>query len=231
MYLDYHNIIIVELKMLNIIDIDFQIQWRIKNAADYLFNIRDPISTVKLASESAMREVIGRTTLEEALTIKRQQVQEETKLLLQEILDEYGAGVSIAEIQLQNVDPPQQVIDAFNDVQRAKQDQERSVNEANQYANEIIPNAKGQAQKMIQEAAAYKEKVVKEAEGEAERFLSVLETYASAKEVTTRRLYLERMQEVLKNSEMVILDTGKAGPGVLPYLPLPELQKRIKGDN
>jgi len=215
----------------NIIDIDFQIQWRIKNAADYLFNIRDPISTVKLASESAMREVIGRTTLEEALTIKRQQVQAETKLLLQEILDEYGAGVSIAEIQLQNVDPPQQVIDAFNDVQRAKQDQERSVNEANQYANEIIPNAKGQAQKMIQEAAAYKEKVVKEAEGEAERFLSVLETYASAKEVTTRRLYLERMQEVLKNSEMVILDTGKAGPGVLPYLPLPELQKRIKGDN
>jgi len=214
----------------NIIDIDFQIQWRIKNASDYLFNIRDPMSTIKLAAESAMREVIGRTPLEEALTVKRQQVQSETKRLLQLILDEYGAGVAIAEIQLQNVDPPQPVIDAFNDVQRAKQDQERAVNEANQYANEIIPNAKGQAQKMIQAATAYKEKVVKEADGEARRFLSVYETYIAAKDVTTRRLYLERMQDILKNSEKVIIDTGKNGPGVLPYLPLPELQKRTKGE-
>ncbi|MDD9876167.1 MAG: FtsH protease activity modulator HflK [Magnetovibrio sp.] len=210
----------------NIIDIDFVVQWRIKNAADFLFNIRDPESTVKIAAESAMREVIGQTTLEEAITIKRQQVQQESKVLLQKILDQYKAGVSVAEIQLQKADPPQEVIDAFHDVQRAKQDQERSVNEATAYKNDIVPRAKGQAQKMLQDAEAYKQRVVKEAEGEAKRFLSVYHTYLGAKDVTTRRLFLERMQDVLKKSEKVIVDKGQGGSGVVPYLPLPELKKR-----
>jgi len=214
----------------NIIDIDFVVQWRIKNAADFLFNIRDPETTVKIAAESAMREVIGQTTLEEAITSKRQQVQQESKVLLQKILDQYGAGVSVAEIQMQKADPPQEVIDAFHDVQRAKQDQERSVNEATAYKNDIVPRAKGQAQKMLQDAEAYKERVIKEAQGEAARFLSVFTTYLDAKDVTTRRLFLETMQNVLKKSEKVIIDKGEGGgQGVVPYLPLPELKKRATG--
>ncbi|MCB2099850.1 MAG: FtsH protease activity modulator HflK [Rhodobacterales bacterium] len=214
----------------NIIDIDFVVQWRIKSAADYLFHIRDPETTIKAAAESAMREVIGQTPLEEALTVKRQQVQDRALQLLQQILDDYGAGVSIAGVQLQKVDPPAQVIDAFNDVQRAKQDQERSINEANAYRNNIVPRASGEAEKMIQDATAYKERVVKEAEGEAKRFLSVYDTYKAAKDVTTKRLYLERMQEVLGKADKVIIDdkTG-GGAGVVPYLPLPELKKRSGG--
>jgi modulator of FtsH protease HflK len=213
----------------NIIDIDFVVQWRIKNAAEFLFNIRDPGLTIKLASESSMREVIGQTPLEDALTIKRQEVQQQAKILLQQILDDYKAGISIAEIQLLKVDPPKEVIDAFNDVQRAKQDQERSTNEANTYKNDIVPRAKGEAQKMIQAASAYKEKVVKDADGEAKRFLSVYESYLTAKDVTTRRLFLERMQDIFSKSEKVIVDKGQGGQGVIPYLPLPELKKRSGG--
>jgi len=209
----------------NIIDVDFVVQWRIKNAADYLFNIRNPDATVKLAAESAIREVIGQTTLEDALTVKRGEVEAKTKELLQSILDSYGAGVFIVEIKQQKVDPPSEVIDAFNDVQRAKQDQERSVNEAVAYRNDIVPRAKGEAARMIQEALAYKEKVTKEAEGEAERFLSVYEAYKTGKQVTIERLYIERMQSVLQNSEKIILD-NKGGTGVVPYLPLPELNKK-----
>lgn len=208
----------------NIIDIDFVVQWRIKNAADFLFKIREPAATVKIAAESAVREVIGQTPLEEAIARRRGEVEIKTRELLQQILDSYGAGVFIADVKLQKVDPPAEVIDAFNDVQRAKQDQERSINEANAYLNDILPKAKGQAEKMTQEASAYKEKVTKEADGEAKRFLSVYETYKTAKDVTTRRLYLERMQEVLKNSDKVIIDKG--GAGVVPYLPLPEIHKR-----
>lgn len=209
----------------NIIDIDFVVQWRIKNAADYLFNIRDPENTIKIAAESSMREVIGRTPLESALTRERQQVQDKTRALLQEILDEYGAGVAIVGLQLQNADPPKEVIDAFNDVQRAKQDQERSINEANAYSNNIVPRAKGEAQKMIQEAEAYKEQVIKEAEGEAQRFLSVYDSYKGSKDVTRLRLYLERMQEILSGSDKIILDQKDGGQGVVPYLPLNELKK------
>ncbi|MDA0306528.1 MAG: FtsH protease activity modulator HflK [Proteobacteria bacterium] len=210
----------------NIIDIDFVVQWRIKNAADYLFNIRDPEGTVKIVAESAMREIIGQTGLEDATTGKRQQVQQQSRALLQSILDEYGTGVAIAEVQLLKSDPPAEVIDAFHDVQRARQDQERSINEAQAYKNDIVPKAKGKSQTMIQAASAYKEKVTKEADGEAQRFLSVYNTYKNAKDVTTRRLFLERMQQVLKDSDKVIIDKGQGGPGVVPYLPLPELQKR-----
>ena len=214
----------------NIIDINFVVQWRIKSAADFLFNIRNPEATIKIAAESAMREVIGQTTLDDATTGKRQQVQQRSKILLQKILDDYGAGVVIAEVQLQKADPPAEVIDAFHDVQRARQDQERAVNEAKAYKNDIVPRAKGKAQTIIQGASAYKEKIVMEADGEAKRFLSVYETYKMAKEVTVRRLFLERMQEVFKNSEKVIIDKGQGGTGVVPYLPLPELRKRQKGE-
>jgi membrane protease subunit HflK len=213
----------------NIIDIDYQVQWRIKNAAEFLFNIRNPSETVKLASESAIREIVGQTTLEDALAKQRQQVESKTHEVLQKILDSYGAGVFIASVKLQKVEPPKQVIDAFNDVQRAKQDRERQQNEAQAYANDIIPKAKGEAVRMIQEATAYNEKLTREAEGEAKRFLSVYEAYKGGKQVTRSRLYLERMQQVLKDSEKVIIDKGQGGPGVVPYLPLPEIKKRSGG--
>ena len=209
----------------NIIDIDFVVQWRIKNAKNFLFNIRDPQATAKIAAESAIREVVGQNTLEDALAKRRQHVETQTKILLQTILDNYSAGIFVTEVKMQKVEPPQPVIDAFNDVQRAKQDKERQQNEADAYSNDIIPKAKGEAQRVIQEATAYREKLVKEAEGEAKRFISVYNAYQGGKEVTIQRLFLERMQDVFKDSEKIIIDS-KGGQGVVPYLPLPEIKKR-----
>jgi membrane protease subunit HflK len=211
----------------NIIDVDFTVQWKVKDAGDYLFNIRDPEATVKLASESAMREVIGQTDLEKALTSERASVADLTRELLQDILDSYKSGITVIQVQFLKGEPPAQVIDAFNDVQSARQDLDRLKNEAQAYANKIVPTAEGQAAKMLQQAEAYKEQVTKEAEGEAKRFLSVYESYKAAKGVTTQRLYLEAMEEIMKNSNKVILD--KDGGGVVPYLALPELQKKAGG--
>ena len=213
----------------NIIDIDFVVQWRIKNAPNFLFNIRDPQSTVKLAAESSIREIVGQTPLEEVLATKRTEVESRTREVLQRIMDDYKAGVFIADVKMQKVDPPQRVIDAFNDVQRARQDKEREQNQAEKYRNDIVPKAKGEASKMKEDAKAYRERLIKEAEGEAKRFLSVYEAYKTGKDVTTRRLYLERMQDVLSRSEKVIIDKGQGGAGVVPYLPLPELRKRSQG--
>ena len=210
----------------NIIDIDFVVQWRIKSARDFLFNIRDPAATVKLAAESAIREVVGQTSLEDALAGKRTEVETKTKDLLLQILDSYGAGVDVVDIKMQKVEPPKAVIDAFDDVQRAKQDKEREQNEADAYANDILPKAQGESARLIQEATAYREQLIKEAEGEAKRFLSVFEAYKGNKAVTTKRLYLERMQDVLKNASKIIIDSSGGGQGVVPYLPLPEIQKR-----
>lgn len=212
----------------NIIDIDFVVQWRISSARNFLFNIRDPAATVKLAAESSIREIVGQIPLEEALVTKRKEVETKTKDLLQQILNSYGAGVDLVDIKMQKVEPPKAVIDAFDDVQRAKQDQEREQNEADAYANDILPKAQGEAARLVQEATAYREQLIKEAEGEAKRFLSVYEAYKGNKAVTTKRLYLERMQEVLKYSDKIIIDTSKGGQGVVPYLPLPEIQKRSK---
>jgi len=211
----------------NIVDLDFVVQWKIKNAADYLFNIRNPEETVKVAAESAMREVIGQRPLDDALTQKKVEIEVATEELLQRILDDYGSGVLIDDLKLQQADPPQDVIDAFNDVQRARQDQDRFINEATAYSNDILPRARGEAQRMIEEARAYKSKVVAEAEGEAQRFISVMTAYRGNPEVTKRRLYLERMQDILQRSDKIIIDqTGSAGgTGVVPYLPLNELRK------
>ncbi len=208
----------------NIIDIDFVVQWRIGKPRDFLYNIRDPQQTIKRGAESSIREIVGQTPLEEALATQRQEVEVRTKDVLQRILDDYKAGVIIAEVKLQKVDPPQKVIDAFNDVQRARQDKERQENEANAYRNDILPKAQGEAERLRAGAKAYREQLIKEADGEAKRFISVYDAYRGGREVTLRRLYLERMQEVLKNSEKVIIDKGQGG--VVPYLPLPELRKR-----
>ena len=212
----------------NIFDVDFRVQWKVKDAGNFLFNIRDPESTVKLAAESAMREVIGQTTLQNAMTTERQQVANRARDLLQAILDSYNSGISVIEVQFLKGDPPAQVIDAFNDVQSARQDLDRLKNEAEAYANKIVPTAEGEAAKMLQQAEAYKEQVIKQAEGEAKRFLAVYETYKAAKDVTTQRLYLEAMEEIMKNSNKVILDKD-GGSGVVPYLPLPELKKNSGG--
>lgn len=211
----------------NIIDIDFAVLWQIKDAGQYLFKIRDPEMTVKKAAESAMREVIGRTDIQPALTEARQQIETSTRQLLQGMLDEYQAGIEILQVQLQKVDPPSAVIDAFNDVQRARADRERLSNEAEAYRNDISPRARGEAERLIQEASAYREQVVSLAQGDAQRFLSVYDAYMTAPDVTTRRLYTETMEEVLRGTNKIIVDGSvNNGQGIIPYLPLNELQRQ-----
>ena len=209
----------------NIIDIDFTVFWVIKDAGEYLFKIRDPEATVKKAAESAMREVIGRTDLQPALTEARQQTETSTRDLLQAMLDEYEAGIEITQVQLQQADPPAPVIDAFNDVQRARADRERARNEAEAYRNDIIPRARGEAERLIQEASAYREEVVSLAQGDAERFLKVYDAFLQAKDVTAKRMYLETMEEILRGTQKVIIDgDAQGGQGVVPYLPLNQLR-------
>jgi membrane protease subunit HflK len=207
----------------NIIDIEFTVQWKISNAGKYLFEIRDPESTVKLAAESAMREIIGQNDLQPSLTEARGDVEIQTKNLLQAVLNEYNSGIEITELKLQDVQPPAQVIDAFDDVQRAQQDRDRQRNEADSYRNDILPRARGEAQRVIQDANAYKERLVNEADGEAQRFLSVYQAYLQNPEVTRRRMYLETMQKVFSEADKVIL--GDNTGGVVPYLPLNELRR------
>ncbi|SDE71494.1 FtsH protease activity modulator HflK [Rhodospira trueperi] len=213
----------------NIIDIDFSVVWVIDDAADFLFNLRDPGEAVQLAAESAMREVIGQTPIQVALTEGRQQVEDKTKETLQQLLDDYEAGIQIRRVQLLKVDPPAEVVDAFNDVQRARADRERLRNEAEAYRNSIIPQARGQAEQLTQEAEAYREEIVNRAEGDAARFDSVYQAYSAAKDVTVKRIYLETMEEVLSNVNKVIIGT-EGGSGVVPYLPLPELRNRLEQD-
>jgi membrane protease subunit HflK len=209
----------------NIVDIQFVVQWRISDAGDYLFNMRDPEATVKVAAESALRETVGGNPLTAVITNQRDQLAQQAREHLQGIMDSYNAGVTILDLRIQKADPPKEVIDAFNDVQRAKQDAERLENEALAYRNDIIPRAKGDAARLVQNATAEKEKLVKEAEGQAARFTAFYQTYVANKDITARRMYLEAMQEVLSKSDKIIMDS-KGGTGVVPYLPLPEIQKR-----
>ncbi|MGF1629712.1 MAG: FtsH protease activity modulator HflK [Kiloniellaceae bacterium] len=208
----------------NIIDIDFTVQWKIADAGQYLFNIREPEATVKIAAESAMREIIGRTDIQPALTEARGTVEAEARSLLQLTLNEYEAGIEITELALQDVQPPGAVIDAFNDVLRAQQDRDRARNEADRYRNDILPRARGEALRVVQGAEAYKEQLENEAEGDAQRFLSVYRAYQQNPDVTRRRMYLETMQEVLSRTDKVILDS-QTGGGAIPYLPLNELRR------
>ncbi|MBF0356783.1 MAG: FtsH protease activity modulator HflK [Alphaproteobacteria bacterium] len=213
----------------NIVDIDFIVLWKIKDAGQFLFKVRDPQGTVKVAAESAMRDVIGKTPIQMALTEGRKLIEQQTLTLLQQMLDTYETGVEILEVQMQKADPPAQVVDAFNDVQRAKADRERLSNEAEAYRNDIIPKARGEAEKLIQESQAYKEQVVNIAEGEAKRFIAVHTSYAKAPDVISRRFYYETIEQVLKGTHKVIIDPQAAKSGVLPYMPLSEL--RPKSEN
>ena len=209
----------------NIADVGFTVLYKIKDAGFFLFKMRNPESTVKDMSESVMREIVGQRDLQFLLTEGRQEVEQVVRNLLQEILDSYESGILIQSIQLQSIDPPDQVIDSFDEVQRAKQDKERLVNEANSYLNKIVPNARGEAAKLVEEARAYREQVVKQAEGVAQNFIDVYNSYKDAKDVTKRRIYLETLGVVLNGKNKLILDNNGTGQGVVPYLPLNELIK------
>ncbi len=208
----------------NIVDIDFVVFWQINDAPDFLFNIQYPEGTVKAVAESAMREIVGQSDIEPILTAARAETETKVQALIQRILDGYGAGILIRQVQLQKVDPPAQVIDAFRDVQAARADQERLQNEAQTYANRVIPEARGEAERILQNAQGYRDRVIAEAKGQAARFEDVLDEYQKAPDVTRRRIFIETMQEVLSNTDKIIIDE-KSG-GVVPYLPLSELQRR-----
>jgi len=211
----------------NIVDISFIVQYKIKNVENYLFNIANATKTVRDAAESAIREVIGRTSIDDVLTTKKAEVEVETQILIQSILDGYAAGISISTIKLQDVQPPERVIKEFKDVASAREDKERAKNEAQAYANDIIPNARGEGKKMVLDAEAYANEVVERAKGEASRFDSLLAAYRQAPEVTRKRLYFETMQDVLAKADKVIVD-GSVAKNVLPFLPLGGASNKVE---
>jgi membrane protease subunit HflK len=210
----------------NIVDVDFSVFWVVKTVGvrDFLFNIQMPEGTVKAVAESAMREIIGRSDIQPILTGARQTIETQVQELMQKILNDYGAGIQVSQVQLQKVDPPSQVIDSFRDVQAARADLERAQNEAQTYANRVVPEARGRASQITQSAEGYKLQTVAEATGQTARFISVYEEYKKAPEVTRQRLYLETMERLFGSTNNIILDAGP-GNNVVPYLPLDQLTR------
>lgn len=208
----------------DIVDVPFEVQWFVGDVKNFLFNLRDPEGTVRSAAESAMREVIGRTPISEAISVGKQKIQQEAKDLLQEILDSYGAGVTIEALELRKVKYPAPVRPAFTDVQNAKTEADTAIKRAEAYRNDILPRARGDAARLVEDALAYKEQVVSKAKGEAGRFDNIYDEYKRAPYVTRHRMYLEMMEEVLEDMPKFVLD-GKTGNGVVPYLPLNELKR------
>lgn len=217
----------------NIVDVDFSVLWKVKptGVGEFLFNIQNPEGTVKAVAESAMREVIGRSEIQPILTGARQTTETAVQDLMQKTLDHYGAGVIVQQVQLQKVDPPAQVIDAFRDVQAARADLERAVNESQTYANRVLPEARGRVAQITQAAEAYRQQTVAEATGQTSRFLKIYEQYKKAPNVTRERMYLETMERVLGGTDKIILDSGGTGSGVVPYLPLNELARPAQPRN
>jgi modulator of FtsH protease HflK len=209
----------------NIVDVDFSVFWLVKpdGVGNYLFNIQQPEGTVKAVAESAMREVVGHSEIEPILTGARASTETAVQDLMQKTLDNYGAGIQITQVQLQKVDPPAQVIDSFRDVQAARSDAERAQNEAQTYANRVVPEARGRAAQITQAAEAYKSQTVAEATGASARFLKVYDEYKKAPDVTRQRMYLETMERLFGGTDKIILDSG--ANGVVPYLPLNELMR------
>ena len=205
----------------NIIDIEFAVQYKIKNAAQYLFNVREPETTIGQATESAVREVVGKSTMDFALTEGRNEVANNARDLLQAILDRYSSGVHVVAVETQKAQPPEEVKSAFDDAVKAREDEQRFKNEAEAYANDVIPRARGAAARLIQEAEGYKAATIARAEGDARRFTSIAAEYAKAPAVTRERLYLETMEQVYSNTTKIFVDQ-KAGNNLL-YLPLDKL--------
>jgi membrane protease subunit HflK len=212
----------------NIVDVDFSVFYVVKAAgvSDYLFKIQNPDSTLKAVAESAMREIIGRSNIQPILTGARQNIETAVQELMQQTLDNYQAGLQVTQVQMQKVDPPAQVIDAFRDVQAARADLERAQNEAQTYANRVVPEARGRVAQILQNAEAYKEQTVAEATGQTSRFLKIYEEYKKAPDVTRQRIYLETMERLLGGTDKIILDSNAGNNGgVVPYLPLGELNR------
>lgn len=215
----------------NIVEVEFSILYSVSKPKDFLFNVKDPEGIVREIGESAMREVVGRRPAQDIFRDDRQGISEEVRKIVQATLEAYGAGIAIRALNIEDVAPPPKVADAFDEVQRAEQDEDKFQEQANRYRNQALGQARGESAQISEDAAAYKNRVVEEAKGEAQRFLSVYEQYAKAPEVTRKRLFLETMEAVLKDSNKVIMESGGAGgTGVVPYLPLPEISKRSKGD-
>ena len=218
----------------NIVDVNFNVFWNVKDAPAFLFNVRhpndnDPNANVKAVAESAMREVIGQNEIQPILTKSRQDVEEAVKTVIQRILDSYNAGIFITQVNLQKVDPPQEVIASFRDVQAARSDQEQKRNIAESYANSVVPVARGEAQKILQAAQGYREQTVAESKGRTERFLKIYDEYVKAPDVTRRRMYIETMERVLGGMDKIIIDDKAAASGVVPYLPLGDLSRGQTG--
>ncbi len=211
----------------NIVKLEFIVQYRVKpepNAAmDFLFNVRDPRSTLRVAAEAAMRQVVGSNKIDDALTDERERIQFEAQEMMQLILDDYRSGIDVVTVQLQDVQPPDEVSDAFKDVISAEQDKERMINEARGYANDVVPKARGQAARLINEADGYRQAKIQRATGESERFLALYEEYAKAQNITRTRLYLEAMEEILPGVDKVLIDESVSQ--VVPYLPLDRVTK------
>lgn len=206
----------------NIVSCQFIVQFRISDPYQYLFRVKDPEKAVKNAAEAALREVVGKKTIDEVLTTGRAEVQEETKNLIQEILNRYEAGVRVIAVQLQDVQPPQEVVAAFKDVASAREDKVRFVNEAEAYRNQILPQARGEAARILQEAEAYRETIIRKAEGEAARFLAVLKEYELSPEITRERLRLETLGKVFPKVKKFVFDEETTARETLKFLPLLE---------
>lgn len=211
----------------NIADVQFSVLWQVENPVDFLYNVREPEDLVRRTAESAMREVVGRRPVQDIFRDDQAGILAEVQSITQNVLNGYGAGVTVNQVTFDNAQPPAEVADAFNDVQRAEQDEDRLQEEARSYANTLLGNARGESSKIREAAAAYKQQVTLEAEGEAARFVSVYNEYVNNPEVTRKRLYLETMEQVLGGANKVIMEPGASGSGVVPYLPLPEVQSRV----
>jgi membrane protease subunit HflK len=210
----------------NIADVQFSVLWQVQDPVKFLYNVREPEDLVRRTAESAMREVVGRRPVQDIFRDDQAGILAEVQTITQEVLERYGAGVTINQVTFDNAQPPKEVADAFNDVQRAEQDEDRLQEEARTYSNTLLGNARGEAAKIREDAAAYKQQVTLEAEGEAARFVSVYNEYVNNPDVTRKRLYLETMEQVLGGANKVIMEPGATGSGVVPYLPLPEVQSR-----
>lgn len=206
----------------NIVSAESIVQYKIKNAADYLFNIIEPEQTVRNAAEAALRQVIGSRKIDDALTEGKYEIQEETKLLIQQLLDAYQSGILVTAVQLQDVNPPEEVSSAFKDVASAKEDKSKFINEAQGYRNDLIPNARGEAAKIVKEAEGYKVERIKKAEGDIAKFNQILAEYQKGKEVTKYRLYIETMESILPNMKKYIMEAGENNDSILKFLPLAE---------
>jgi membrane protease subunit HflK len=213
----------------NIVQVELLVQYRIGDARAFVFNVQEPERVLRTTTEVALRSAVGQMTIDAVITEERARVQDETRIFLSRLLEEYGTGILVTDVRLQVADPPAEVRDAFQEVVRARADKERLINESQAYQNDVVPRARGEKQKLIEEATAFKDQQVLRATGDAERFLSVLQEYRLAPEVTRERMHIEALETILARVELILLDTGASGNQVLPFLPLRDLGRSSSG--